>query len=127
MRPIGQIRGFAQGCLLAGAGYDIAASVSMAETTTSAASISADTTFNFSSPYATGGNPSTQANPNAPATATSATAKGTGATASASTAVQGGTASAGAAGAASTLSSLLPWALIGGAVYLLWKHFHKPA
>jgi hypothetical protein len=98
--------------------YKIAASVSMASTTTSSAAQNAGTTFNFNSPYATGGNPVDLSEPTAPATATSSASEGGNAAASSS----GTGVNTPASGGGLNLSSLLLYGAIGFGAYLLYKH-----
>ena len=110
-------------------GYNIPVSISNATTSTLPISIGAQTTFNFSSPYATGGYNSTQANPIAPATATSSAALGNAAASSSGSGV--GTGLLGAltpTGTSTTSSNLLLYAAIAAAVWFGWKAMkHKAA
>lgn len=91
-------------------GYNIPISLSFASTTTSSASQNAPTVFNFNSPNATGGESNSTSEPIAPATATSSAAEGNAASGTSGSGV-------GATGASSSsLTSYLPYILIGGAV-----------
>lgn len=101
---------------MAGAGYNIPISLSLAQSVSTPISITAPTVFNFSSPNASGGFASSEANPYNPVTATSSAAEGN---AAASSGIGGS------AQAAATGSNLSTWLLIGAAVvglYLLVKH-----
>lgn len=112
-------------------GYDIAASLSNASTTTSAVGVAANTVFNFNSPYASGGYNPLNVAPNDPATATSATAKGPGAEALAQASGLGagstGSNAASQGAASGGLGTWLLYGALGYGAYLLFKHFHHAA
>jgi hypothetical protein len=97
--------------------YNIPVSLSFAETTTSSLALDAQTTFNFSSPYASGGSPDDLSAPEAPATATSSAAEGNAASSAAGTGVNTPVSSSGL-----NLDSLLLYGAIGFGAYLLIKH-----
>lgn len=98
-------------------GYNIPVSLSFAETTTSSLAEDAGTTFNFSSPGASGGNPTDLSQPEAPATATSSAANGGNAASQSS-----GTGVNTPASGGSSLGSILIYAALGFGAYLVYKH-----
>lgn len=105
-----------------GAGYNIPISVSYARTDTINPILNADTTFNFSSPWGSGGTNDNAARNVSSATATSSAAEGGNAGASGQSTTSpsdlGGTSST---GSNTTTYALIAIALIG----FLWLQHHK--
>jgi hypothetical protein len=100
----------------AGAGYNIPISVSYARTDTTNPILNASTTFNFSSPWASGGTNDQTSRLADSATATSSAAEGNAASAAQSATSIGAD---GSSAQPSALSSIPTWAYIAGGIAVL--------